>query len=187
VGTITTGNWQGSAIGVGYGGTGSSTATPNHVFAGPATGTTAAPSYRALVGADIPDASSTLKGGVSTGTQTFAGDKTFTGDIKALTYITTVPASITANTAATTLDLSTGNILKVNLGANTTISVNSASVGTYILEIIQNGTYTVAWPTLNWKWSGGTAPTITATNGKTDIITIVYDGTTYFASAVQNF
>jgi hypothetical protein len=188
VGTINTGTWQGSVIGVGYGGTGSSTATPNHVFAGPATGTlTAAPSYRALVGADIPDASATSKGGVSTGIQTFAGDKTFTGDIKALTYITTVPNLISANTAATTLDLSTGNILKVNLVANTTISVNSASVGTYILEIIQNGTYTVAWPTSNWKWSGGTAPTITATNGKTDIITIVYDGTTYFASAVQNF
>jgi len=25
------------------------------------------------------------------------------------------------------------------------------------------------------------------TNGKTDIVTIVYDGTTYFASAIQNF
>jgi hypothetical protein len=57
--------------------------------------------------------------------------------------------------------------------------------GTYLLEIIQGGTYTVTFPA--WKWSGGTPPTITATSGKIDIITIVYDGTTYFASAVQNF
>jgi hypothetical protein len=108
------------------------------------------------------------------------------GAITAKNYITTVPANITAATT-TVLDFSTGNILKVSLGANiTTLSVTNATAGTYLLEIIQGGTYTVAFPAA-WKWSGGSAPTITATSGKTDIITIVYDGTTYFASAVQNF
>ena len=108
------------------------------------------------------------------------------GAITAKNYITTVPANITAATT-TVLDFSTGNILKVSLGANiTTLSVTNATAGTYLLEIIQGGTYTVAFPAA-WKWSGGLAPTITATSGKTDIITIVYDGTTYFASAVQNF
>jgi hypothetical protein len=125
------------------------------------------------------------RGVVTTGTQTFSGAKTFSGAITAKTYITTVPATITAATT-TTLDFSTGNILKVSLGRNTTLSVTNATPGTYLLEIIQGGTYTVAFPAA-WKWSGGTAPTITATSGKTDIITLVYDGTTYFASAVQNF
>ena len=257
---------------VSSGGTGNSTATQNFIFAGPATGSTAAaPGFRALVAADIPataisygkiqnitagkllgsisssaaapgevgigsglsltngtlaatssgtvtsvaaltlgttgndiassianasttpvislnipDASSSARGVVTTGIQTIAGAKTFSGAITAKNYITTVPANITAATT-TTLDFSTGNILKVSLGANiTTLSVTNATAGTYLLEIIQGGTYTVAFPAA-WKWSGGTAPTITATSGKTDIITIVYDGTTYFASAVQNF
>ena len=108
-----------------------------------------------------------------------------TGTITAKNYVAPTPTSTTA-AATTSIDFSTGNIFKINLGTNiTTLTITNAAPGTFLLEIIQGGTYTVAFPA--WKWSGGTAPTITATNGKTDIITIVYDGTTYFASAVQNF
>jgi hypothetical protein len=149
------------------------------------TSSVATASTTPIITLNIPDASVSARGVVTTGTQTFSGAKTFSGAITAKTYITTVPAAITA-AATTTLDFSTGNILKVNLGRNTTLSVTNATAGTYLLEIIQGGTYTVAFPAA-WKWSGGTAPTITATSGKTDIITLVYDGTTYFASAVQNF
>ena len=85
--------------------------------------------------------------------------------------------------------MSTGNIFKISLGTNiTTLTLNNTTAGTYILEFIQDatGSRTVTFP-VGWKWSGGTAPTITITATKTDIVTIVYDGATYFASAVQNF
>lgn len=54
LGTITTGTWQGTAISVAFGGTGVATATANTVFAGPTSGGSAAPSFRALVANDIP-------------------------------------------------------------------------------------------------------------------------------------
>lgn len=41
-------------LGVGRGGTGAATASANRVFAGPSTGSAAAPSFRALAAADIP-------------------------------------------------------------------------------------------------------------------------------------
>ena len=108
--------------------------------------------------------------------------------ITAKSYILTVPAAI-SSAATTTVDLSTGSIFKISLGASiTTLTLNNPNAGTYILELIQNatGSFTVAFPS-GWKWMGGSAPTITTTANKTDIITLVYDGTTYFASAVQNF
>jgi hypothetical protein len=142
---------------------------------------------------NIPNASATARGVVSTEAQTIAGAKTFSGNVKALNYITTVPGTNTTAAATTALDFSTGNILKVSLVTNiTTLNISNAQPGTYIVEFIQDltGGRTVSFSGGNtnaWKWSGGTAPTITATSGKTDIITIVYDGSTYFASAVQNF
>jgi hypothetical protein len=37
------------------------------------------------------------------------------------------------------------------------------------------------------KFSGGTAPTITATAGKMDILTFTADGTNWYGSFIQNF
>lgn len=111
------------------------------------------------------------------------------GTTMAKSYKMTVPSSITA-AATTTIDLSTGNMFKVNLGTNiTSLSfLSSSSPGTYIIEFIQDGTgsRTVTFPAA-WKWSGGTVPTITTTANKIDIVTLIYDGSTYFASIVQNF
>jgi hypothetical protein len=45
----------------------------------------------------------------------------------------------------------------------------------------------VVFPTTSWLWAGGTIPTITTTANKTDFITIIFDGSTYYATAVQNF
>jgi len=125
--------------------------------------------------------------GAATGSSINISGSVTADAVTAKKYIAIIPTATTA-AATTEIDLSTGNIFKINLGANiTTLNLNNITAGTYILEFIQGGTFTVTFPTTNWKWSGGTAPTITATNGKTDIVTIVYDGATYFASAIQNF
>ncbi|MCX6278488.1 MAG: hypothetical protein NT004_10360 [Bacteroidetes bacterium] len=120
--------------------------------------------------------------------QTVAGNKTFSGDITAKRYVLTQPSAI-PSAATTTIDLSLGNVFQVNLGTNiTTLSLTNPAVGTYLVKFTQDatGSRTVAFPA-GWKWSGGAAPTVTGTESKTDIVTLIYDGTTYYAAIVQNF
>ena len=109
------------------------------------------------------------------------------GAVNAKSFYLNASSAITA-AATTNIDLSLSNIFKVSLGADvSTLNLTNAKPGTYIIEFIQGGTYNVTFPTTNWKWAAGLIPIITQTSGKIDIVTLVYDGTYYFASTVQNF
>lgn len=95
----------------------------------------------------------------------------------------TAPA-ITAGVLA--IDLSTATVFNVANSANiTSFTVTQATAGkaqAFTLFLTANGTgYTQAWGS-SVKWAGGTAPTLTTTNGKTDILTFVTNdgGTTWF-------
>ena len=96
--------------------------------------------------------------------------------------------SIAASTAATTVNMSSGNVQNITLTASTTLTLSSATVGTYIMKLIQggSGSYTVTWPAAV-IWSGGTAPTLTTTVGKVDIVTLVFDGTNYYGTYSLNY
>ena len=112
---------------------------------------------------------------------------TVNNDIQAKRYVLTAPTAITA-TAATTIDLGTGNVITINLSVDTTLTTSNADVvGTYLIKLVQGvgGKY-VNFPAA-WKWSGGTAPTLTPTANKTDIVTLIFDGTNYYATISQNF
>jgi Major tropism determinant N-terminal domain len=97
-----------------------------------------------------------------------------------------VAASFTAGTL--TLDCNLANVFTHALTANVTtvtidnIPISGLAIGiTLILEA--DGTQrTITWPA-SFLWSGGTAPTITATNAKKDaIVFMTYDqGTTFLA------
>jgi hypothetical protein len=121
------------------------------------------------------------------------GDATATtivasGDITAKRFRLTMPTAITA-AATTTIDLSGGNVFTVNLGLNvTTLTLTNPVVGTYLIKFVQDatGTRDVTFP-LAWKWAGGVIPNLTNTASKTDIVTLIYDGTTFYTTIVQNF
>ncbi len=131
--------------------------------------------------------------GVASATSLNAGTITVTsaivsnGDISAKRFKLTMPSAITA-AATTTIDMSTGNVFTVNLAANiTTLTLTNAGVGTYLIKFVQTvGSKTVAFPT-GWRWAGGITPSITTTVNKLDIVTLIFDGTTYYATIVKNF
>jgi hypothetical protein len=92
--------------------------------------------------------------------------------------------SISSNTL--TLDLYSATVFTVSLNAaiNTITIQNVQSTGrssSFVLMFIANGSpYAVTWPT-SFLWPGGTAPTLTTTNGKKDVFTFftVDGGTTW--------
>ena len=85
-----------------------------------------------------------------------------------------VSTSATITTGAITLDLNAATVFTVALNANiTTITITntqtSGRASSFVLMFTADGTArTVTWPA-SFHWSGGTAPTLTATNGKEDI------------------
>lgn len=135
-------------------------------------------------------------------TTTLVGDLTIsTGSATAGTRVAVVNTaqeySRTHNFDATTLisgtsiawDLSQNQVARLSLATNGTMADPSNKVdgATYILSVTQStGTNTLAW-NANFKWPGGTAPTLTAGSGKTDIFTFVSNGTSLFGVASQNY
>ncbi|MEY3119274.1 MAG: hypothetical protein RIT30_1207 [Bacteroidota bacterium] len=112
---------------------------------------------------------------------------TASSDIKAKRYIQYANTAI-SSTTTTNLDLSRGNVLQVDLtNTITSITFSNEAVGTYLIKFKQTvGSKTVNFPN-TWLWSGGAEPVVSATLGRTDIVTLIYDGTNYYAAIVQNF
>lgn len=90
---------------------------------------------------------------------------------------------------ADTIDWTQGNKQKSTLTGNCTFTFTApGGPASLILKLVQDatGSRTVTWPAAV-HWSGGTAPTLTTTANKVDIITFYYDGTTYFGNSTLNF
>lgn len=109
---------------------------------------------------------------------------TFTGE-----YFSPLVADGNSGTTKT-LDLSQGNEHFLTLTGNVTLTVtNPVDGGRYVFVLATGaGSFTVTWPG-TFKWSGGSAPTITVTASKTDVCTAIYVAsvTTYYAACNQNF
>jgi len=88
-----------------------------------------------------------------------------------------------------TIDLEDGNVHNVTLTANCTFTFSnppaSGTSGTFTLFLNQDGTgsRTATWPS-EVKWAGGTAPTLTTTASRTDILvfTTIDAGTIWYGA-----
>jgi hypothetical protein len=86
---------------------------------------------------------------------------------------------------STTLSLANGSVQTVTLNGNCAFTMPTAAAGASLTLILtQGGTNTATFTGV--LWPGGTAPTITATNGKVDVLVFVSNGTSWFGTASQN-
>lgn len=86
------------------------------------------------------------------------------------------------------IDWRNGNVQEVGVSSNTTFTLtNGRAGGRYILKIIQDesGSRTYTWPD-SVSWPSHTAPA-SSTSGKIDIITMVYDGSSFFSASAVDF
>ncbi len=91
-----------------------------------------------------------------------------------------------SDSATITFDLSTGNKHVVTLGASRTLALSNVLSGhAFVIKLIQDGSgsHTVNWfSTINWRGTGGSAPTLSTTGASVDIFGFiqtasnVYDG-----------
>lgn len=102
-------------------------------------------------------------------------------------YNTLAAQNASQTISASDIDWSQGNLFTKTLAANTTFTFSNQVSGQVVVVRVTNtaSNYTVTWP-VGVLWSGGTAPTQTI-GAKSDVYTFVYDGTTTYGSAVQDF
>lgn len=121
----------------------------------------------------------------TTDTQTLT-NKTLTNPT--VTNYVETPYSANSSTAIT-LDLANGTVQIITLTGNATVTMPTATSGkSFVMYLKQDGTgsRTVTWSTV--KWAGGTAPTITATASRMDILSFFADGTNWYGVVVgQNY
>lgn len=94
-----------------------------------------------------------------------------------------------ADGASVDWNVANGNIASLTLGGNRTINApTNLYDDSFTLFLIQDGTgsRTVTWNAI-FKWSEGTAPTLSTAAGAIDILTFVYDGTYLYGTGLTNF
>ena len=120
-----------------------------------------------------------------TGTETLT-NKTITNPT--VTNYTESVVSIGNSGTTQTVSLTNGTFQTCTLTGNCTFTMPTATAGkSFILILTQDATGSRTAVFTSVKWPGGTAPTITATATKSDILTFVANGTSWFGSSSQNY
>lgn len=86
-----------------------------------------------------------------------------------------------------TIALTSGTLQTATLTGNCTFTMPTATAGKSFILLLNTGAGSFTGTFTGVKFSGGTAPTITATASRLDIISFVADGTNWYGSVIQNF
>jgi len=101
-------------------------------------------------------------------------------------YVESVVAIGNSGTSQT-IALTSGTVQTCTLTGNCTFTMPTATAGKSFILYLKTGAGSYTGTFTGVKWSGGTAPTITATASKMDILSFVADGTNWYGSIIQNF
>ena len=172
-------------VAVANGGTGATSANTNVVFAGPASGAAAAPSFRALVAADLPSGSTSYIN--NTTTQQTASFNISGSGTMATNLSVGGTATITGTTTLTSLDASKAVFTNTSKQLTTTGTLGVSQGGTGVTGtptngqiLIGNGTgFTLA------NLTQGTGITITNSSGSISIAAAVRPTTDQFSATAN--
>jgi hypothetical protein len=113
---------------------------------------------------------------IASSVERFAAPATITADRTFQANIAETPLVATAGASYTVAERS---LHFLTLSANSALTFPAAVSGKqFTLGLTQDatGSRTVAWPS-TVRWAGGTAPALTATAAKTDVLSFLSDGT----------
>ena len=116
----------------------------------------------------------------------------FNGQVLGVTgQAATYAYSVGSTGGTVTLNWNNSNIQRVTLTSSISslTKLNPVDGAVYTLQLTQGGSggYTIAWGS-DFRWPGGTAPTLSTAIGAVDFISFVYDPTpAYFGNANLNF
>jgi hypothetical protein len=156
--------------------------------------TTGGPSWNAsgdlVVGGDLTVTGNDIKSSTATAITMSGADVSMQGNT-AFKNVTDGVVAIGTVGATHTFDLTNGTLQTATLTSATaaTFTMPTATAGkrfTLLIKQPASGSTTTATFT-GVKWSGGSAPTITATLGRLDIINFYADGTNWYGTFVQNY
>ena len=169
--------------------TGDLTVSGNDIKSSTATAITMSGTDVSIAG-DLTVTGNDIKSSSATAMSLSGADVSMQGNTSFKNYTEGVVAIGTVG-ATHTFDLANGTVQTATLTSATacTFTMPTATAGkSFVLLIKQpaSGSTTTATFT-GVKWSGGTAPTITATLGRLDVISFFADGTNWYGSFVQNF
>lgn len=88
---------------------------------------------------------------------------------------------------AQTIALTNGTIQNYTLTGNCTFTMPTATAGQSFTVMLRTGAGSFTSTFTNVKWPNNTAPTITTTASRMDLITFVSDGTHWYGTASQNY
>jgi hypothetical protein len=142
------------------------------------------------VAGDLTVTGNDIKSSSATAMSMSGADVSMQGNTSFKNYTEGVVAIGTVG-ASHTFDLANGTVQTATLTSATaaTFTMPTATAGksfVFLLKQPASGSTTTATFT-GVKWSGGTAPTITATLDRLDVISFFADGTNWYGSFIQNF